>query len=192
MFASFNRQLFDIIHGALVSGPLGMERAVVFGALYLPFIVAAICLVVFFIEHNRHRRHWLLVELLASVLLATLAFADNLQILFGHVRPFVLLNFVPAIPPVIAFSFPSSHASALFALAVTVRLHHKRVGDVLIFLALVNGFARVAVGVHWPIDILGGIVVGIISALIAHAFVRFGEETFHNTTWRPHSRTVVQ
>jgi len=176
--ATLNRQIFDYVHGFVTTGPLGIERAVVFGALYLPFIVVVVCLVVFLVEHGRHRRHWLLVEFLASLILAAQVFSANLQVLFGHIRPFEALQFTPAIAPVIFFSFPSWHVSVLFALALTVRFHHKKTGDVLIFLALVNGLARVAAGVHWPFDILGGIAVGIVSALMAHAIVRFGEETF--------------
>ncbi|RMD57355.1 phosphatase PAP2 family protein [Candidatus Parcubacteria bacterium] len=35
------------------------------------------------------------------------------------------------------------------------------------FFALLNGMGRVAAGVHWPADILGGIGVGITSGLLA-------------------------
>ncbi|MBI4094332.1 MAG: phosphatase PAP2 family protein, partial [Candidatus Liptonbacteria bacterium] len=38
-------------------------------------------------------------------------------------------------------------------------------------LALVNGAARVAAGVHWPLDIAGGAFVGIGGALLAHGLV---------------------
>jgi len=179
---SLNRQVFDFIHNYVINGPLGIERAVVFGAIYIPFVAALICLVAVFMEHNRHRWHWFVIEIGVSVFVAVTVLADNLQLFFGHLRPYAALNFIPAISPVHAFAFPSAHASALFALALTVRFHHKKAGDVLIFLALVNGLARVAVGVHWPVDILGGIVVGAVAALTAHAFTRFAEETFRHRT----------
>jgi len=37
-------------------------------------------------------------------------------------------------------------------------------------LAFLGGIARVYVGVHWPFDILGGIVTGFIGALIVYMF----------------------
>jgi undecaprenyl-diphosphatase len=38
--------------------------------------------------------------------------------------------------------------------------------------AILNGAARIAAGVHWPGDIIGGLVVGILSALLVHILLR--------------------
>jgi undecaprenyl-diphosphatase len=172
---SLNEQLFGLLHGSLTRSA-GLERVLVLSALYIPFIVAAIVLLAFFGLHDKHRRHWFLLEIWASVFVALFALSDNLQILFAHVRPYAVLHFTPAVSPVAAFSFPSSHASALFALALTVWFYHRREGAAIFLLAFANGIARVAVGVHWPVDIIGGMAVGVIAALVAHAFVRFAEE----------------
>jgi len=65
-------------------------------------------------------------------------------------------------------SFPSSHTAVLSALAITILFSYKRPGIFLLIGALVVGFARVAAGVHFSTDIVGGFLVGLlISFLIA-------------------------
>ncbi len=64
------------------------------------------------------------------------------------------------------WSFPSEHATIAAALATTVWIHDKRLGSVYIVAAFLVGVGRVLSNVHYPIDILGGAVVGIIIALL--------------------------
>jgi undecaprenyl-diphosphatase len=65
-------------------------------------------------------------------------------------------------------SFPSDHATAAFALAVAVFLWHRRAGSLMLAMATVLALARVAVGVHYPGDVLGGAAVGAASALLIY------------------------
>lgn len=57
-------------------------------------------------------------------------------------------------------SFPSDHASASFAIAFVLFARHRRLGIGLMAAAALMGFARVFVGVHYPLDIAGGIAIG--------------------------------
>lgn len=63
-------------------------------------------------------------------------------------------------------SFPSGHATFFSALAISLFLRHKRIGILYIIIALIISLARVASGVHFPIDILIGWILGTIIALI--------------------------
>jgi undecaprenyl-diphosphatase len=62
------------------------------------------------------------------------------------------------------YSFPSGHATFFMALAVSIFLSHKKAGYLFMFFALLIGIARIIAGVHFPVDILGGFVIG---ALVA-------------------------
>ncbi len=88
-----------------------------------------------------------------------------LKILIHTSRPFEKLSDVQPLLPETGFAFPSSHATFFAALAVGIFLKHKKAGYVFMFFALLIGVARIIAGVHFPIDILGGFILG---SLIAY------------------------
>ncbi|MEK7550839.1 MAG: phosphatase PAP2 family protein [Patescibacteria group bacterium] len=93
--------------------------------------------------------------------------ADILKNFFPSVRPF-LANGNPALvlSPGENGAFPSGHTAAAFALAVTIFMHNRKVGIFYIIAAILIGFARVAANVHYPIDILGGALLGTLIAVL--------------------------
>ncbi len=63
-------------------------------------------------------------------------------------------------------SFPSGHTAAAFTLMgiYAHALQHKRATSLLFLFALLIGCSRIAVGAHWPADVLGGAAIGWLSA----------------------------
>lgn len=82
-------------------------------------------------------------------------------------RPFQINGFTPltTTKPTDG-AFPSGHTAAAFALSTTIWLHDKKVGWVYMILGLVVGAARILANVHYPVDILGGALVGILTAFL--------------------------
>src|SRR6185436_6617170 len=62
--------------------------------------------------------------------------------------------------------FPSDHATAAFAIAVAIMLRDRRWGAVALVFATVLAVGRVAMGVHYPSDVLGGAALGALCALL--------------------------
>ncbi|MFE3252481.1 phosphatase PAP2 family protein [Streptomyces sp. NPDC059209] len=58
------------------------------------------------------------------------------------------------------FSFVSDHATMAMALAAGIFVAHRGFGLAAIGLALVEGFSRVYLGVHYPTDVIGGFALG--------------------------------
>lgn len=156
-----NRSLFLAIN-ASAEASLPMRELAIFFAQWMVFCVPMLLAVLWIFGEQRQRR----VVLLAGLSIA-LALACNLVIreLWFHPRPFMLglgQNFLAHAP---GASFPSDHASGLFAIAFALILASlRKTGLVMLGLALLVSWARVYLGVHFPFDILGGCLVGLLSA----------------------------
>jgi undecaprenyl-diphosphatase len=104
----------------------------------------------------------------AAVLSAGLALlvAHFLAGAIGRARPFVThphahLFLAHAPDP----GFPSDHATGAFAIGFALVLRDRLTGIIALALALLLSFGRVALGVHYPSDVLAGAVLGLLAAL---------------------------
>ena len=81
-------------------------------------------------------------------------------------RPPIALANVTSLFVESGFAFPSGHATIISALAFAIYFKNKRLGYVFMVAALLVGLARIAAGVHFPIDIIGGYIVGFLVAFL--------------------------
>jgi undecaprenyl-diphosphatase len=68
-------------------------------------------------------------------------------------------------PAVRGKSFPSSHAANCFALATVISVFYRRRGWIAFIPAAIVAFSRMYVGVHWPVDVLAGCLIGALCGL---------------------------
>ncbi len=113
-----------------------------------------------------------------TVVLAMLSswwFTEVLKFIVRRPRPFDALANAPGLLPapetVIAhpssFSFPSGDASLAMGAAVAFAYVTPKYRVPILLLGLSAALARVVVGVHYPLDVLGGVTVGIVAGLLA-------------------------
>lgn len=128
-----------------------------------------------FLSLSKYRKTGLtiIISLLFSFIICNLMLKNYV----ARIRPY---DFYPYIDLIIDkqndFSFPSGHASASFAAAASIyysKLKYKKINIAYVFIiiAVLISFSRMYLFVHYPSDILGGLITGIISADIARFIV---------------------
>ena len=72
------------------------------------------------------------------------------------------------------YGFPSGHVITAVMLSALIarQLNHRWIWFVGIIYVMVVGWARMYTGVHYPHDVLGGLLIGIVLALIYHRLLR--------------------
>jgi undecaprenyl-diphosphatase len=76
------------------------------------------------------------------------------------------------------FSFPSSHAANSFAVTTLFTIYYPKVSWIFILFALLVSFSRIYVGVHYPLDVVGGAVTGVICSLVLYFVWLFIKRNF--------------
>lgn len=125
------------------------------------WIVLAIVLV--FIKKTRKDGFMLGVGLMLHLLLCN-AILKNV---FRRPRPYVEIEGLTSMLGKLSdYSFPSGHTAVTFMVAIILfKRFPKYVGISMYVLAVLTGFSRMYLGVHYPTDILGGAVLGTVIGL---------------------------
>lgn len=107
------------------------------------------------------------VILLSAMAFGYLVGEIGLKNIICRPRPFTLnpsIN-LPINPPD-GFSFPSGHSCSSFACATVLMFFNKKFGIPALAVASLIAFSRLYNYVHFPSDVLAGICLGIISAIV--------------------------
>ncbi len=133
---------------------LTCSNLIIFGARYLPLLLVGSLLILWL-----RGKHVLVFKALVAMAIG-IAVSEFLKSVFKTPRPFVAEAVTALINVTADGAFPSSHTTGLVALAISL-IREARLQSVILFAgALLVGFCRVLAYVHYPRDILGGIVLG--------------------------------
>lgn len=139
-----------------------MNSIIIFFADYAIFLLFALLPVLWFKKKREMVLHAVISAFIAWLI------SKFLKDFFAVPRPYVTNSFVPLAGHSSDGSFPSNHTASAFAISVSIFLHKHNWGIPLIILSLAIGISRILGGVHYPLDILGGIIIGTSVAWAAH------------------------
>ncbi|MFH1620972.1 MAG: phosphatase PAP2 family protein [Patescibacteria group bacterium] len=126
-------------------------------------ILANLFFVVYFLTSKSKKDRHVAIEIAWSFIFA-LIITTVISYFISRDRPFVAVpDIVLLIPPPFNSSFPSGHTGAAIAIALTIFNRNKLMGAISFLIAAFVAFGRLATGVHYPTDLLGGVFVGLLS-----------------------------
>ncbi|MBI3754358.1 MAG: phosphatase PAP2 family protein [Deltaproteobacteria bacterium] len=162
--AQLDRGIFSLLNTRLTTSFLDF---------FMPFIttkanfigVIIFAWVIIFIA-GKWKERKMLILVVVAVLTSDLI-ADTLKHLIHRVRPCNALTDVRILVGCTkSFSFPSGHATNVFASAVYLSYIYRRYAIVFFSMAVLVAYSRIYVGVHYPLDVMGGALVGSMGAIL--------------------------
>lgn len=102
-----------------------------------------------------------------ALILSLIVCNGILKPLTSRIRPYELVSIKLLIAPPMGTSFPSGHASASFAAAITLVLMRCRLAWAAVITAALIAFSRLYLYVHYPSDVLAGAALGALLAMFA-------------------------
>lgn len=163
---SLNQEIFISINSLAGEDRLMDMIAIVIGE-YLPYLFIIIEVWLYFFA--KYKKEALLA--FYSMLLG-LGINQLIGLIYSHPRPFMDSLGRTLVSHTAENSFPSDHTTfmASIAFALLFMKNSRKLGLFLVIFATIGGLCRVYIGVHYPFDILGSLVVSLISSYTIFTF----------------------
>lgn len=150
---------FQYLNNTAASSDISSQLVIFFATEFGWFLIGGL-LVYLFMHKDRIKGVRDVTVVISAAILAWVV-AESIKLSFPEPRPFsVLQNAHALIRPEDLQTFPSGHATFFSALATVLYFYHRRLAAIYALGALLIGIARIAAGVHWPVDILAGYILG--------------------------------
>jgi len=108
--------------------------------------------------------------IMSATLLISLWINNFLKLLFHTPRPFEVMEGIQGkrLQTATGYSFPSGHTQGASSFYTTLFYLFKKpvVRIISVLIILLVGLSRIYLGVHWPVDVLGGWGLGILTAWV--------------------------
>ena len=158
--------LFNIIHGLAGKWKI-FDWLGIFLADYIGYFLILAVLILILKQTGWQRKIYFFSLISLSLILSRGIIAEVIKFFVARPRPFSVLNIQPLIDANgVNASMPSGHMAFYFALAIAVFFLNKKMGLYFGGAAILMGVARIFAGIHWPMDILVGAIIGITSAFL--------------------------
>lgn len=147
-----------------------MNFLIILCAKYLLFISALIT-GIFFLCSDKIIKKKLVWPGITSSLISFLLAKISAHFIYDA-RPFVVSNIQPLIQHAADNGFPSDHTLVASLASFIVLIFNKKTGLILMLCTILIGVARVLSGIHHPLDVIGSIVIALVSVILAQYILK--------------------
>lgn len=158
---NFDYLIFQKINN-LANQCLWFDKLMIFLAEYLIYFMTAFGLIYLFFVYQKQWKQF--IKPLSAIIFSRAIITEIIRFFYYRPRPFLTHQVNNLVSHDISGSFPSGHMTFIFPLIYFVASANKKIGLAFIVLGILMGIARIYVGVHYPLDILGGIIIGVLAA----------------------------
>lgn len=142
-----------------------LDKLMVFGATALIYLTFLFILILGFKGGIKEKKTLLLIILGIPVAFLLI---EGIHFFYYESRPFVTFHFTPIVnEAATSASFPSKHATIAAVVGFAYTYFKSKWAPLFLILMFWIGFSRIYVGVHYPLDVLGGFLTSIVALIIA-------------------------
>lgn len=156
-----------------------MTILIVVIARYLVIIVGLIAVVATIFSEKAVRNNIIKLAILSLFFAFLIAYIAG--IFYYDTRPFVVEHTEPLIPHQPDNGFPSNHTLASMVTATTIFVYRRKLGILLGVLGVLVGIARIMAWLHYPIDIVGSIIIAIVATYCAWMILKKLDRRFRHS-----------
>ena len=163
--------IFQALNG-LVNQSGILDWFIVFLGNYSAYLIVALAVWWIWREKNWRLQLYHSSFIALAIIISRGILTPIIRFLHSRPRPFELMDFNQLINHDAGASLPSGHAAFFFALAFAIYFSgYRKRGVFLLVATLLMGASRVAGGVHWPLDIVAGLLTGLIGAVVVKSLL---------------------
>ena len=163
-------QLFLFLNGLNLPFFDGIMFAISEKMVWIPFYISIVYIA---IKYWKRESIWIILSLILCIVIADQVASGILKDLVQRPRPSHAIKLQGLVHLVNdyrggSFGFVSSHAANAFGFALLTSLlfKNRRYAIVIFSWAILTAYSRIYIGVHYPLDIIGGVLVGVLAAFL--------------------------
>jgi membrane-associated phospholipid phosphatase len=166
MILDLHSSMYDIavlewLHSHIIPYSIPILQVISYTTTYVSIALALAVLIISIVKKSKAiRRQFYIV---ATVLIFVAIVSQGLKTLIYRERPFEAYPSIEKLSEAGSSSFPSGHTLEAFAVAtvLSIMFSGKKIVIPLFIWATLVAYSRMALGVHYPSDVLAGIVIGV-------------------------------
>lgn len=169
---NWDLQIFNIING-LAGRNAVLDFVIVFFAHYYVFVFPVLALVYYYFHQDRINLQQTIISQIFVIIISRGIITEAIRFYYNRPRPYLVHSVTQLITKNSEASFPSGHTIGVVAAGVALWLVDKKLGWFVGVSGLVIGFFRIAAGLHYPLDVVGAILLAFPSALVGDKLSKY-------------------